>query len=185
MSNYGNPPENPYGQQQEPYGQPAGYATAPTYAHWGKRVGATLIDSLVMVLAMIPYYIGLGMNAAAMETTNDPTTGVTTATGGGSGLGVALMVIGGILGLAIFIWNICIKGGRTGWTIGKGVMGIRLLKESTGQPIGAGMAFLRQVLHIVDQLPCYIGYLWPLWDSKRQTFADKILSTVVIEQPKG
>ncbi|MDQ1539752.1 MAG: hypothetical protein QOH29_478, partial [Actinomycetota bacterium] len=26
----------------------------------------------------------------------------------------------------------------------------------------------------------YLGYLWPLWDSKRQTFADKILKTVVV-----
>ena len=30
----------------------------------------------------------------------------------------------------------------------------------------------------------YLGYLWPLWDDKRQTFADKILSTVVVEMPK-
>jgi hypothetical protein len=26
----------------------------------------------------------------------------------------------------------------------------------------------------------YLGYLWPLWDAKRQTFADKICSTVVL-----
>jgi uncharacterized RDD family membrane protein YckC len=30
---------------------------------------------------------------------------------------------------------------------------------------------------------CYVGYLWPLWDDKRQTFADKILGTVVVERP--
>ena len=184
MSNYGNPPTNPYG-QPEYHGQPTGQAGAPTYAHWGKRVGAYLIDGLIVVLAMIPYYIGAGMNAASMETTTDPATGLTTATGGGSGLGLALMAIGGLLALAVFIWNTCLKGGKTGWSIGKGVMGIRLLKESTGQPIGAGMAFVRYLLHILDSLPCYIGYLWPLWDSKRQTFADKIVSTVVIEQPKG
>jgi uncharacterized RDD family membrane protein YckC len=27
-----------------------------------------------------------------------------------------------------------------------------------------------------------LGYLWPLWDDKRQTFADKICSTVVLDQ---
>jgi hypothetical protein len=26
----------------------------------------------------------------------------------------------------------------------------------------------------------YLGYLWPLWDAKRQTFADEICSTVVL-----
>ena len=26
----------------------------------------------------------------------------------------------------------------------------------------------------------YVGYLWPLWDDERQTFADKILRTGVV-----
>ena len=67
----------------------------------------------------------------------------------------------------------------------KGIIGIKLIGESTGQPIGALMAFVRQLAHFLDSLLCYIGYLWPLWDDKRQTFADKILSTVVVRQPKS
>jgi hypothetical protein len=43
-----------------------------------------------------------------------------------------------------------------------------------------GMAFVRDLCHIVDSLICYIGYLFPLWDAQRQTLADKIMSTVVI-----
>ena len=61
---------------------------------------------------------------------------------------------------------------------------LQTLKEAksarTGQPIGALMTFARQLVHLLDALACYIGYLWPLWDAKRQTFADKIMSTVVI-----
>ena len=30
---------------------------------------------------------------------------------------------------------------------------------------------------------CYLGWLWPLWDRRNQTFADKIMNTVVIIQP--
>ena len=52
--------------------------------------------------------------------------------------------------------------------------------EADAAPIGPGRSFLRQVAHILDALPCYLGYLWPLWDSKRQTFADKIMTTVVV-----
>jgi len=48
------------------------------------------------------------------------------------------------------------------------------------EPIGAGMAFVRDICHILDSLACYIGFLFPLWDAKRQTFADKIIHTVVI-----
>ncbi len=62
---------------------------------------------------------------------------------------------------------------------------MKLIGEQTGQPIGAGMSFVRQLAHIVDSLLCNLGYLWPLWDRKRQTFSDKIMSTVVINQPQG
>ena len=35
---------------------------------------------------------------------------------------------------------------------------------------------------ILDSLACYIDWLFPIWDAKRQTFADKIISTVVIPE---
>ena len=204
MTNYGNPPQDPYGQQpgygqdpygQDPYGQAPAYGQGQygspygqpggswTFAHWGKRVGAFIIDQLVVMVAMIPYIIGVAMGGASMESTTDPVTGAVDTTGP-SGIALTLIILGVVLGIAAFIWNSCIKQGRTGYSIGKGVLGIKLIKLDTGQPIGAGMSFLRQLLHIVDQLPCYLGYLWPLWDWKRQTFADKILSTVVIDQPQ-
>ncbi|HYN17024.1 MAG TPA: RDD family protein, partial [Actinomycetes bacterium] len=64
----------------------------------------------------------------------------------------------------------------------KQVLNIRLLRMQDGQPMGGGMAFVRDLAHIVDALPCYIGFLFPLWDARRQTFADKIMSTVVIAE---
>ena len=65
------------------------------------------------------------------------------------------------------------------------MLGLRTVKAETGQPIGGGMGIVRAIAHIVDQIPCYLGFLWPLWDDKRQTFADKILGTVVQSgQPK-
>jgi hypothetical protein len=42
------------------------------------------------------------------------------------------------------------------------------------------MGIIRYILHIVDALPCYLGYLWPIWDQQRQTFADKIVRTYVV-----
>jgi len=49
--------------------------------------------------------------------------------------------------------------------------------DSFGNPQGVGLLLY---LLSLDGLPCYLGYLWPLWDSKRQTFADKIVGTVVV-----
>jgi hypothetical protein len=31
------------------------------------------------------------------------------------------------------------------------------------------MCFVRQLAHYVDSLLCYLGWLWPIWDAKRQT----------------
>lgn len=196
MSNYGNPPTDPYGQPpagQDPYGQPpqgsygqdpyaqqnpygaqppAAYSGVPqgvTFAHWGKRVGATVIDSLILLAAYIPALIGAGL-------ASDP---------GTAGMGTVLTLIGLVLYIGVFVWNVCIKQGSTGYTVGKGVMGIKLVKAETGQPIGGGMSFVRQIAHILDGLPCYLGFLWPLWDANRQTFADKIIGTYVIDQPKS
>lgn len=200
MSNYGNPPSDPYGQQpgqpnpgqdpyaqQNPYGGPA-YGAAPgvpqgvVFAHWGKRVGAYLIDGLIGFAAYIPYLIASAIAVGGSET---DAYGNTTMDNGSAGIVIVLMLLSVVLSLGYFIWNYCLKQGKTGYTIGKGIMGIKLVKVETGQPIGAGMAFVRQIAHILDAIPCYIGFLWPLWDANRQTFADKVIGTYVIEQPKS
>jgi uncharacterized RDD family membrane protein YckC len=81
--------------------------------------------------------------------------------------------------LGYTVWNRWIMGGQ-GQSIGKKVVGMRLLSEETGQPIGTLNAFLRDICHFVDGIICYVGYLFPLWDAKRQTLADKIMRTVVV-----
>jgi len=49
-----------------------------------------------------------------------------------------------------------------------------------GGPIGFGMPVIRQIVHVVDEVVFFIGYLNPLWDPKRQTLADKIMRTVCL-----
>jgi uncharacterized RDD family membrane protein YckC len=77
------------------------------------------------------------------------------------------------------VWNLY-RQGKTGSTIGKSVLKFKVVSESTGQPIGFPMSIARQIAHIVDSAICYVGYLLPLWDRKRQTVADKIVSTVCL-----
>ena len=63
-------------------------------------------------------------------------------------------------------------------------MGIRLVDATDHVPVGAVFSFLRQLAHFADSFVCYLGWLWPLWDSRRQTFADKITGTVVVILPQ-
>jgi uncharacterized RDD family membrane protein YckC len=106
--------------------------------------------------------------------------GTTSLTGGSINSGALVIAILFYLGsFGITIFNRWIRQGRTGQSWGKQIMKLRLLSEETGQPIGGGSAFVRDIAHLLDTLPCYIGLLWPLWDQKKQTFADKVMKTIV------
>lgn len=75
--------------------------------------------------------------------------------------------------------------GETGASPGKRVMGLKTINMETGQTIGGGLGIVRYFAHILDSITCFIGYLFPLWDANRQTFADKVMKTVVLTgQPK-
>jgi uncharacterized RDD family membrane protein YckC len=198
---YGQPG---YGQpgygQQPPYGPPApGYPQAaygypqggplpgmPPLASWGARVGAMLLDWLMFFLVpsglMTAGYVRiiarlndrwddcdrLGIRRDDCPRPKTP------------GSSVTLILIGAVLSLAVTLF-LAYREGTTGQTPGKRIVGIRLLKEYDGSTMGFGLGFGRRLLHFLDAICCGIGYLWPLWDQKNQTFADKIVHTVVVK----
>ncbi|MEV6208336.1 RDD family protein [Kitasatospora sp. NPDC051914] len=192
------PPAPGYGYPQQPapgYGAPqAGYGIPqqPVYGHagqvqqfyagWGSRVAATLIDGLIVgVPSGVFYTIGGVVGASTAKCTTDPTTYTYSCSGGGiSGVGLAIMGIGWLLAIAGGLWLIH-REGTTGQTPGKKMVNIRVVREADGQPLGFGMAFVRRLCHVLDEFACCIGFLWPLWDAKKQTFADKIMSSVVVK----
>ena len=158
---YGAPPA---GYQSGPVAQPGGYAYgAPAYAGWLTRVGAYIIDALpAWILIVIARVL---------------------ASHGGAGAGIG--VVFDLAALGWVAYNRWYKAGRTGQSLGKKATDTRLIGEATGQPIGAGMAFVRDIAHIVDAVICYIGFLFPLWDAKKQTLADKIVHTLVVKNGEG
>ncbi|MGD9986039.1 RDD family protein [Pseudonocardia sp.] len=161
LPGYGAPGYPPPGYPQQP-----GFG-APPYAPWGVRVGSYLIDALVPAAVAV---VGSLLMIPAI------------ARGDGSGLG-PMMIIMVVVYLAVFgfvLWNSCYRQGTTGQSIGKKVVGTKLVRVRDGQSIGFGMAFVRQLAHVLDSIPFYLGYLWPLWDERRQTFADKVCDTVVV-----
>jgi uncharacterized RDD family membrane protein YckC len=85
--------------------------------------------------------------------------------------------LGTLIGLA---YTIYLEGSPSGQTVGKKVMNIRIVDADNGGPIGYGRAFLRYIGKIISAIPCGLGYLWMLWDPNKQTWHDKIASTVVV-----
>ena len=88
-----------------------------------------------------------------------------------------------IVALAYLVWNFGYRQGTTGSSIGKSIMKFKIVSEKTGQPIGFGMSIVRELIYIVAPLPAASfarRVLFPLWDPKRQTLADKIMSTIAL-----
>ncbi|MDT8914628.1 RDD family protein [Amycolatopsis sp. PS_44_ISF1] len=142
-----------------PYGMPGSYGPPGGYANWGQRAGAYLIDIAPLIAGMI---VALLVTIASTS----------------AGTIVYLFALLGFLGWTVY--NRWIAAGATGQSLGRRILGIRLIREDTGQPLGAGMAFVRDLAHVLDSAICYLGFLWPLWDDKSQTFSDKIIGTIVV-----
>ncbi|MEU8582417.1 RDD family protein [Streptomyces abikoensis] len=167
---HGGYPQDPYATQQR-----------PPLAGWWARVGATLLDGLILgIPTLLLIAAGAGMwitgyedcsTYAASQGYCKQSTGLVTG-------GLVVMGLAFLLSVFLGFWALY-RQGRTGQTPGKKAVGISVLRERDGMPTGFGMAFVRNLCHIVDGF-FYLGYLWPLWDEKKQTFADKIVGTVVV-----
>ncbi|MFI9269206.1 RDD family protein [Kitasatospora sp. NPDC052896] len=133
-----------------PYDPTTAYPNPPVLAHWGLRVAAFAIDWLIMAAVGVVVVLATGSSGLA-EIVNF----------------AALAIIANL-------------EGSTGQSPGKRIVGTRVLREADGGLLGFGPALGRRLLHTLDALCCFLGFLWPLWDQRRQTFADKMIRSVVI-----
>jgi uncharacterized RDD family membrane protein YckC len=92
--------------------------------------------------------------------------------GRGAGYGIATLF--GLLYVAL------LEGGPRGQTLGKMALGIRVIDFNSGGPIGYARGFLRYIGKLISAIACFLGYLWMLWDKEKQTWHDKIATTVVV-----
>lgn len=66
----------------------------------------------------------------------------------------------------------------TGWSLGRAFTGIAVTDRDGTRP-GPWWLLLRELAHLLDTAPLLVGWLWPLWDSGRRTFADLLTHTEV------
>ncbi|MCW2755196.1 MAG: hypothetical protein JWQ32_2607 [Marmoricola sp.] len=135
------------------------------YARWEWRVAASVIDAALL----LPWLV-LVRTGEQTITPGSPT----------GGPGRVLVYVGSAGFLAFLMWNSVIRQGHQGASLGKSWVGLRVIEEESGHEMGVPRSFARTLLHIVNAIPFALGYLWPLWDKKSQTFSDKITHTVVV-----
>lgn len=87
------------------------------------------------------------------------------------------IVVGGLVFLLIAL-NRLLAPAMTGWSLGRALFGIAVVRRGGDRP-GPWLLLARDVAHLLDTAALFIGWLWPLWDSRNRTFADLLLRTEV------
>jgi uncharacterized RDD family membrane protein YckC len=168
-----------------PPAAPGGALPKEAYTPWATRVLAYIIDYIpVAIIEGIGWLLLMGTRETACVTdTSEYDLGEFCATGA-STVGQVSIALTGLIALAYVIWNLGYRQGTTGSSIGKSIMKFKIVSEKTGQPIGFGMSVVRELIYLVFAGLCgiiwLIAVLFPLWDVKRQTLVDKIVSTIAV-----
>lgn len=128
-----------------------------SYPRWAARAGALAIDVLPAIAVIAT------MALLAITTPQ-------------WGLLWWVFTVTAVLAFLVMVVNRWVLPPLTGWSLGRAVLGIRIV---TGGDVPAGTArlVLRDVAHLLDTISLFIGWLWPLWDARKRTFADLLLRT--------
>jgi uncharacterized RDD family membrane protein YckC len=132
-------------------GRPAGYL-----AGWWRRVGATIIDGILVFIVTIIILGILGVGTGARE----------------------------LLEIVIqFIYLIVMLGGNGGRTVGNLAVRTRTIDGRTGRPCTYDRAAIRTLVEValaITFIGGIVDILWPLWDQQNQTLHDKAAGTIVL-----
>jgi uncharacterized RDD family membrane protein YckC len=127
-------------------------------ASFGSRLLAFLIDGLVGAAFTLPGYVIGAADSTALD-----------LIGG-------LLVIGGSIA---FIVLYC-KKVAAGHSWGQQVAKVQVVNATSGALLSPMQVFVRQLCKIISGVVCYLGFLWMIWDPKKQTWHDKIVTTQVV-----
>jgi uncharacterized RDD family membrane protein YckC len=140
--------------------------TAPK-AGWWQRVGATLIDGLILSGAAL--LVGVALSA------------------GGASSGDATVAIYAVVFFASVVYSPLLmarEGDTNGQTIGKRVIGIRVVHED-GHPMTIKRGLVRDGFGkaLLGLIPLYtfVDVFWPIPDGDNQAIHDKVGSTYVVD----
>lgn len=150
-------------------------ATQARYATFWERLGAYLIDAIV-ISAVIFLIVAIFFGTAYI---GSPSAGNVAFEGNpfaGVGIGGMLLFM-----VAAILYFVLLESSRWQATLGKRALGL-IVTDEAGNRIGCGRAFGRYLSKILSGLILYIGYLMILWTPKKQGLHDQIAGTLVIKK---
>lgn len=142
-------------------------STELEYVGFWPRVGASLIDSVIVVLITAPlltavYGMAYWDSEALYAGTAD------------------LLINFGVP--AAFVLALWIKMSATP---GKKVIGAMIVDARTGEKPGTGQFVIRYIGYFVAGIPLVLGIIWVGFDARKQGWHDKLAGTVVVRRKGG
>ena len=133
------------------------------YAGFWIRVGAALIDTLLLAAITLPLLVSIyGWAYFGEETTFFA--------------GPADFLISWILpAIAVIAFWLTRQA-----TPGKMLLALRVVDATTGNTLSVGQSLGRYLGYYVSTIPLLIGLIWVAFDSKKQGWHDKLAGTVVV-----
>jgi uncharacterized RDD family membrane protein YckC len=132
----------------------------------GRRVLATIVDGIVLSVAF--WVMSALFGSASAE---------------GGQVGASLS---GLAALAFFILSVAyfiVLEGYLGQTVGKMLLGIKVVREDTGEVPGIKAAFIRTVMRLIDGLFAYlVAFIAVLASQKNQRLGDMLANTLVVRK---
>ena len=168
-------PEGPRGGWDQPIAAGPGWIGLPL-ASWGSRVGAAIIDALILTVPVVGLIV-LVIVVAAGSDVGAIVTGIVST--------LAYILV------ALFYAPVLMarQGDCNGQSWGKQLVGIRVVRDG-GEPVEFGWAFLREFVvktllfgfigGFFFYIPTAANYLWPLWDDQNRCLHDMVVSTHVV-----
>ena len=92
-------------------------------------------------------------------------------------------VVAGLVILLVLV-NRLLLPTVVGWSLGRANVNIAVFRRD-GTAVGPWRLLVRELAHLLDTTSLFLGWLWPLWDRRRRTFADLLLRTEVRVVEKG
>lgn len=134
------------------------------YAGFWARTGATLIDTILLLLVIVPLLVAI-YGWAYFDAAQT-----------GMVAGPADILITWVLPAVAVIafWA------KKQATPGKMVVSARIIDAESGEPAGLGQLIGRYLAYIPATLPLGLGILWVAFDRRKQGWHDKLAGTVVV-----
>lgn len=157
---------NPYAAPKAQVDDVADAQDETEYAGFWIRVGATFIDSILMLIVFIPLLLWIYGGEALMVQLQTREYG-----------GLYYLVTYVLPAIVVVVFWIARQA-----TPGKMALSLKIVDAKTLGPLSTGQAIGRYLAYYVSSIPLGLGLLWVAFDRRKQGWHDKLAGTLVVRK---